>query len=48
MNGHFLCESYRQGNGSHEIASILLEIVLTVVLQLWKKRKNQGEWKESV
>ena len=29
-----LCECYRRGSGSHEIVSILLEIVLTVTLHL--------------
>ena len=34
MNRRFLCECYRQGSGSHEIAFISLEIFLTVALQL--------------
>ena len=37
MNCRFWCECYRQGSGSHEIASILLEIVLTVALQLFMR-----------
>ena len=43
MNHRFLCECYRQGSGSHEIASILLEIVLTIVLHLsmGKARKSR-------
>ena len=32
MNRRYWCECYHQGSGSHEIASILLEIVLTVAL----------------
>ena len=49
MNRRIWCECYRQGSGSHEIASILLEIVWQLhYICPWEKRKNQGEWKESV
>ena len=44
MNRRFLCECYRQGSGSHEIASILLEIVLTVALHLFTEKAQKSSW----
>ena len=40
---------YRQGSGSHEIASILPAIVWQLhYIGPRKKGKNQGEWNESI
>ena len=44
MNGRFLCECYRQGCDSHEITSILLEIVLTVALNLSEEKAQKSRW----
>ena len=44
MNGSFWSECYRQGSGSHEIASILLEIVLTVRLHLSTEKAQKSRW----
>ena len=34
MKRRFWCEYYRQGSGSREITSILLDVVLTVAVHL--------------
>ena len=44
MNDRFLCECYRQSSGSHEIAWILLEIVLTVALHLSTEKGQKLRW----
>ena len=44
MNHHFLCECYRQGSGSHEIVSILLEIVSTVALNVSTGKAQKSRW----
>ena len=44
MNRRFLCECYRQSSGSHQIASILLEIVLTVALHKSTENAQKSRW----
>ena len=44
INGHFLCECYRQGSGSHDITYILLEIVLAVALHLYTEKGQKSRW----
>ena len=40
IKGHFLCEYYRQGSGSHDITYILLEIVL----HLYTEKGQESRW----
>ena len=44
MNRRFLCECYRQGSGSHEVASILLKIFLRVELHLFMGKAQKSRW----
>ena len=44
INRRFLCECYCQGSGSHEIAFILLEIVLTVALHFSMGKAQKSRW----
>ena len=44
ISRRFWCEFYRQGSGSHEIASILREIVLTVALHLSVGKAQKSRW----
>ena len=46
MNRRYWCECYCQDSGSHELASILLEIVMTVSLYLSMGKSQESRWTE--